>query len=232
MAPLKFSVVIPSKTASNLIPCVEALRKHEPGARIIIIDDGLALSAEELQFLSQSTIRGDWAFGPKPFIFARNVNVGIRAAGELAYADGVVILNDDAILQTPGGFSLLAQSAEDNPEYGLIASTCNNVGNRNQWPRGVGLREDPRIVCFVAVYIPRSTIDAVGLLDERFTGYGFEDDDYCYRVRQAGLKIGIHDGCYVDHGSLKSTFRGDPRAGANLEAGRKIFVEKWGAHPL
>lgn len=166
--------------------------------------------------------------GAKPFVYARNVNLGIVAAG----TDDVVLLNDDAILQTPGGFSLLQRAAQEHPEYGVIASTCNNVGNRNQWPQGVGLREDPRIVCFVAVLIPRRTIDLVGMLDERFVGYGFEDDDYCYRVRQAGLKIGIHDGCFVDHGSLRSTFRCNPSAPADLTLGRQIFIEKWGIYPL
>ena len=33
------SVVIPSKTDSNFLACAEAVRKHEPEARIILIDD-------------------------------------------------------------------------------------------------------------------------------------------------------------------------------------------------
>lgn len=218
------SVIIPSKTAANLIPCVEAVRKNEPNAAILIVDDGVDPDA---------VVGKPWgpcAFlpGKKPFVFARNVNIGINAAAE----DDVVVLNDDALLRTPGGFSLLQREAQLHPEFGIIAASASNTGNVNQRPRGIGLRTDPRMVCFVAVLIPRRTIDAVSLLDERFTGYGFEDDDYCLRVRRAGLKIGIHDGCYVDHGSLKSTFRGDPRTGANLAVGHRIFVRKWGAHPL
>jgi len=88
----------------------------------------------------------------------------------------------------------------------------------------------------VCVLIPRRTIETVGLLDERFGGltangqriYGWDDNDYCRRVRNAGLKIGIHDGCYVDHGSLKSTFRGDPRAAGDISAGRELYLAKWG----
>jgi GT2 family glycosyltransferase len=52
------------------------------------------------------------------------------------------------------------------------------------------LREDPRMVCFIAVLIPRRTIEAVGLLDEDYDCYSHQDDDYCHRVRKAGLKIG------------------------------------------
>lgn len=217
------AVVIPSKTASNLVACVAGVQKHDPAAQVIVIDDGLDLNGSEGW---ESPIK--LVPGKRPFIFSRNVNIGIAEAGD---AD-VVVLNDDAILKTPGGFSLLQEAAREHPEYGVISSTCNMVGNRNQWPKGHGLRGDPRIVCFVAVLIPRRTIDSVGLLDERFTGYGHEDDDYCYRVRRAGLQIGIHDGCYVDHGSLRSTFRGDPKTPANLTIGRQIFVEKWGSYPL
>lgn len=229
---LSLSVIIPSKSRGNVVECLHAVRRYEPEAWRIVIDDGITPS------LAEQACDGLYEIalpGVKPFVYARNVNLGIVAAG----SDDVILLNDDALLQTFDGFSLLQQAAREHPEYGVIGATCNNVGNRNQWPQGVGLREDPRIVCFVAVLIPRRTIEAVGLLDERFSFdeqgrrcYGFEDDDYCLRVRRAGLKIGIHDGCFVDHGQLKSTFRGDPSAPADLSVGMKIFVEKWGSHPL
>lgn len=221
------SVIIPSRVESNILACVRAVRAHEPTARIFVIDDGIVpLSAENAEFLNAAVTRLP---GIKPFCFSRNMNIGIRAAGD----DDVVLLNDDAILETPGGFGLLQKAAAENPEYGLIASTTNNVGNRNQLPGRPGLRMDPRMACFVAVLIPRSTINAVGLLDERFTAYGFDDDDYCLRVRMALLKIGILNECFVDHRSLKSTFRELTRtASERFGSGRDIFVEKWGAHPL
>jgi hypothetical protein len=212
------TVIIPSKTLSNARPCVEAVRSLEPGARTIVVDDGI----DDIRNL------GEVIPGKKPFIFSRNINIGIRAAGR----DDVLLLNDDAILKTHGGFSLLQKTAAERPEFGIIASTTNNVGSNNQKPRGIGLRQDPRMVCFIAVLIPRTTLDRIGYLDERFTAYGFEDDDFCYRVRRAGLQIGIHDGCFVDHASLKSAFRGDPKVSAQLDGGRKIFIDKWGAYPL
>jgi hypothetical protein len=36
---MNLSVSIPSRTASKLVPCVEAVRRHEPEARIVIVDD-------------------------------------------------------------------------------------------------------------------------------------------------------------------------------------------------
>lgn len=213
-------VIIPSKTSSNLFPCVAAVAQREPSAQIVVVDDGLDRIPGNV----------DAIHGEKPFVFSRNVNIGIRHALEAYGGRGVIVMNDDAILETPLGFNLMANAAAEHPEYGIIGSTCNNVGQRNQWRReGEELRFEPRMVCFVCVYIPRTTLSTVGLLDEQFTGYGFEDDDYCVRVRKAGLKVGIHDGCYVDHGSLVSTFRGKPMAPGQLNEGRRIFKQKWGA---
>lgn len=230
---MAFTVIVPSRNPTNLAACVKALRNNEPKARIKVVWD-LSRGNNHLQYevaesLGLYAYDGDIIEVEDPFIFAKSINTGIRNSCNW---DDIVILGDDGLLQTPGGFSLLESEAEAHPEYGIISATMNNVGNRNQWPQGIGLREEPRVACFVAVYIPRSTIDAVGLMDERFTAYGFDDDDYCLRVRRAGLKIGIHDGCYVDHGSLTSTYRGNPDAPANLHDGLKIFVDKWGSHPL
>lgn len=232
---MSFSVVILSKLASNLIPCVRAVQRNEPdlaATRIIVVNDGARAEAEE-------EIPGIWwTEGEKPFVFARNANRGIQ----IAEPDDVVLLNDDAILETPGGLTRLAQATEAHPGYGLFAATCNNVGNPNQFRlngggihgagiRGgllEGLRDEPRMVCFVCVYIPRRTIELIGLLDESFIGYGCEDDDYCLRVRRAGLKIGILDSCYVDHGSLRSSFRGAAGAGGDFRPNLQRFIQKWG----
>jgi GT2 family glycosyltransferase len=215
-----FSVIIPSKTDRNLRACVAAVRAAGETSRIIVADDfdgpvGLPRNYEPV----------DWQKGVKPFVFSRNVNIGIEAAN----GDDVILLNDDALLKTPHGFTAIERIAAAHPEYGVIASACHNVGNRRQWPQKVGLREEPRMVCFVCVYIPRRTIETVGLLDERFVGYGCDDDDYCLRVTRAGLKIGIFDGCYVDHASLNSAFRGRALSAGDYRGNLKIFADKWGA---
>lgn len=222
------SIIIPSRNVANLLPCLRALRACDPHLRAIVVDDGIDRSAIDVgeRFVDVLEV----IEGEKPFVFARNVNHGIQVAGN----DDVVILNDDALLQTHGGFSLLQQTAEQHPEFGVISAACNNVRNRNQWPQNIGPREDPRMVCFVAVLIPRRTIEAVGLLDQQFVGYGCDDDDYCLRVRRPGpngqlsLKIGIHDGCYVDHGSLTSTYRGVPTASGDYQKNMSLFINKWG----
>jgi GT2 family glycosyltransferase len=220
-----FSVVILSKNVVNLTACCYAIREHEPGLgrRVIVVDDGIP----EDWFDSEAT---EVLSGEKPFIFARNANIGLRHAFEVQGADGVVLLNDDALLQSPSGFSTLEQAAKEHPEYGIIGVTTNVTGQRMQFrlPRPIGLRTVPHIA-FVGVYIPRRTVEKVGYLDERYClDYGVEDRDYCEAVARAGLKIGVHDHCYVDHGSLVSSFRGDPKTPASFQKNQALFNEKWG----
>jgi hypothetical protein len=222
---MSLSVIIPTKTTSNFLPCAEAVRRHEPSARIIFVDDGMDLSwlprKDLMPYMGLS--------GKKPFIFSRNCNKGIEFAGD----DDVVLLNDDAILESPSGFSAMQEVAGRREDFGVISAVTNIAGNPAQLrshatvPGGYYPAAD-KTVAFVCVFIPRRTIAAVGLLDERFSAYGYDDDDYCKRVRDVGLKVMIFDGCFVDHGSLRSTFRGDPSAPANLAAGAAIYRDKWG----
>lgn len=264
------AVIIPSANHENLATCLAAVQRHEPYLGCITVWSGMhcpfcrsqKISTAESGRYVCTCVNGSKGFGvtrfrqldmlpsivmeaPMPFCFAKSVNAGILEAQAISAPEGFLILNDDALLKTPGGFSLLAWAAREHPEYGIIAATTNVVGNENQRPlaNSRGLREDPRMVCFVAVYIPKRTIDRLvhfekmnpdiqqgspGLLDERLVYYGVDDDDYCLRIRKAGLMVGIHDGCFVDHGSLKSSYLAAPEHQRDFKPNLRIFIEKWG----
>lgn len=217
------SVIIPSRTLSNLTPCVDAVQCHDYNDDIIVVWDRSrqndVLPATHDYRVSEVKT---------PFIYSRSCNVGIEAAGQ----NDVILLNDDAMLRTMGGFTAMQRQAYEHPEFGIIAAVTNVTGQEHQMPHSVGLREVPRMVCFICVLIPRRTIDKVGLLDEDFIGYGYDDDSYCLQVRQHGLKVGVFDHCFVDHSSLQSTFRGEQYPSAAFEENRQIFVRKYGSHPL
>lgn len=213
------SVVIPSRTYGNLLACASAVRINDPDVNIILVDDGIGV--ENFSAPVDLVVQGD-----KPFIFARNCNLGIAAAG----ADDVILLNDDALVEMEDQLTRMQELTYEHPEYGLISAACNNVGNTNQNRKTEdSLRDEPRMVCFVCVLIPRRTIETVGFLDEEFTGYGYDDDSYCLRVRRAGLKIGIYDGCSVDHKSLPSTYRSLNYPSEAFERNRLVFERKYGA---
>lgn len=221
---MKLAVVIPSASVRNLEQCLAALTKAEPAMPVVVVSDGLDLGALVALRFPNATVTS----GIKPFVFARNINIGIGAAGEWYEPEGFILLNDDALVQTPGGFTALGEEADARPDYGIISAVTNSAGNPNQYSRGSGFRDEPGMVCFVCVLITASALKRAGSLDERFTAYGWEDNDFCRRVRECGLRIGISESCFVDHLSLTSSFRGQPRASGDISKGAEIYRAKWG----
>lgn len=218
----RFRVVILSATFRNLKGAVLSVLQREPTldpAEIIVVDDGAR--EKWLPELPQVT----WIPGVKPFIFARNANLGFFAAGD----SDVILMNDDARLKTAEGFTRLSDIAVANPRMGVISAAIDGfIGNLEQKPKGIGLREDKRVVAFVCVYIPRSVYLKVGTLDERFVGYGGEDMDYCDRAMKAGLGLGIADQCVVTHGEVPSTYRTRPDFKALFDQNMDIWRKKKG----
>ncbi len=219
-----FHVVILSNVADNLRGCLDSILRNEPTLprdRIVVVDDGAREDCEK-EYPGITWLRGE-----KPFVFARNANIAIRHC-----PNDVILLNDDARLETKYGFSSMGFATKAREEVGITSAAIRGfVGNKNQEPWGLeaGMRKEPRNVAFVCVYIPRDTIERIGVLDERFTGYGFEDNDYCHRVKINDLFIMIYDGCVVEHNSTenKSTYRVKPNVTYLMEESRKIFSAKW-----
>jgi GT2 family glycosyltransferase len=227
-----YSVILPSKQSVNLESCVRTIRAAGEDCRIIVIDNGLEVRRPDCEYIEYTG----------PFVFSKACNIGISAAGQ----DDVILLNDDALLKTYLGFRALSHACHSFG-YGAMCPgfTHGSVGTINLVNRGRGeLREEKVMLVFACVYISRSTIDRVGLLDERFAvnaggpgarGYGLEDDDYSLRIRQAGLKLAVYDGVLVDHlpesTGLKSTFRHDPDHPHDVRAHEDLFAEKHGHWP-
>lgn len=227
---MNFSVVIPSRNPDNLKACLDSIFENEPllrqkPKRICVVDDGRPGAMK----LTGNWPKIRWARGDDPFVFSSNVNIGI---GRSDYRWPVILLNDDTRLLTRWGFSELAATSLEHPNYGVISAAITDaVGNLEQMPTNSGtLRPTDKTVCFVAVLLSYDCLYGhcngdVGRLDERFADYGFDDDDYCLRVRRAGMKVGISDRCIVEHGKLPSSYRGFGHR--SLEENRRRFNEKW-----
>lgn len=215
-----YKVVILSASGSNLVACVNSVLQNEPNLtpdRIVVVDDGAAAEA-------QSTLAGvHWVSGIKPFVFARNANLGIREAGS-----DVILLNDDARLITHEGFTRLSREVYARPKPGIYSPGIHGlVGNPHQSPRtSGGFRPEGGTLAFVCVYIMKDVYDRLGPLDEQFIGYGYEDNDYSARCLAAGFELGIWDGCVVDH-SGHSTYRTRRDLHLLIAQNRKLFERKW-----
>jgi len=227
-----FAVVICSKYEQNLRHSMAALTRNEhmDDGRIIVVDDGAGTGA------ARADLPGvQWVPGKAPFSFPRNVNIGIRRAWEtLGEGCDIILMNDDAQLTTKNGFSLLREicyaETGRGEKVGMIAPSCDDVGCVAQKVSGSqDLRYYP-MVCFVTVYLRAAMLHDIGLLEEAFPGYGYDDNDMCIRAGQEGWKIAITERVFMDHATLPSSFRVIERKDFEnrYRAGAEAFQLKWG----
>jgi len=93
------------------------------------------------------------------------------------------------------------------------------------------ISDAPDFSCFM---LKKDAIDKVGFFDERFFPAYFEDNDYHYRIRLAGLRASkIHRALYFHYGSRTIKEGKDIRIHADLgyAANRDYYKEKWGGKP-
>jgi GT2 family glycosyltransferase len=117
----------------------------------------------------------------------------------------------------PGWLWALVRALRQDPRLGLVGPTANAVGNEARvrtgydsldemlaWAEKRTWRKEGRgfsvpMLAFFCAAIRREVWEEVGELDEGF-GLGlFEDDDYCRRLRWAGLRLRVRSDAFVHH---------------------------------
>lgn len=197
-------------------PCLETLLKTtDPNLHeIILVDNGS--TDETLEWIEEQRTHH-----PQLKLFANKKNLGFAAGNnrglQQALGDVIILLNNDTLLP-PGWIEPLITPFEEHPTLGLLGPVTNHIGSFQQitlpgydtthtWQdaairymkRHSGTLIDIPSICFFCVAISRRCLDSVGLLDEQFRCGNFEDDDYCARVLQHGLRIAYTDASFVWH---------------------------------
>ncbi|RMF02725.1 MAG: glycosyltransferase family 2 protein [Chloroflexi bacterium] len=204
MAPPLASVIILSYNGlAYLGPCLSAVLKQDyPNFEVIVVDNGSTDGSAELvaeQFPQVKLIRNDYNMG-----FAGGNNVGLRAAT----GDVLVLLNQDTVVDE-GWLTALVKSLQD-PTVGIVGckirypnGAIQHAGAYISETRGVvshiGRNEadtgqydqpqDVELVTGAALALSRQTLLKIGPLDEGFAPAYYEDCDWCFRARAAGLRV-------------------------------------------
>ncbi|MEX2613856.1 MAG: hypothetical protein WD380_09785 [Gaiellaceae bacterium] len=142
--------------------------------------------------------------------FAVNVNIGLRlASGEYV----AVVTNDTRVVE--GDFYDLCVSGTVTSPFVLEKPGIDPGGFHGAF--------------WVA---PRQVLDTVGLLDERFEGAFFEDDDYLERLRRARIPTKQIASVRVWSRRIGLTMSKLPDKGQGwLAKNERRFEEKWGWVP-
>lgn len=239
-------VVVPSRTDEYLEGLLRSLDSLEgvmdAGWQCVVADNGLSAEFRQ-RWQRHLDPRCQFTQTPQPFCFAAAIN---GAVALLPNSADILILNDDATVVTNLWCRRSVQLLQ-GPEYaryGLISLAIDGgVGNPEQkhvlWSQDApAVTETAKTLCFVAVLVRRAAWNAVGPLDERFASYGFDDDDYCRRMRLAGWLCGVTQRIVVAHGhnsaghsSSYMRYHGQDGMDRLFHENQGRYIEKWGGPP-
>jgi GT2 family glycosyltransferase len=198
--------------------CVESLFKHtqDINFELIFVDNGSTKDKtkeylEELkaQHSNIKTIYNDENLG-----FACANNQGI----EISEGEYVLLLNNDVIL-SDGWLDKLLLALKSDKKTGMIVPCTNHASGRQKVVFEANVEDDDliqeyakntlvkkagswisvdRVIGF-CMLIKREVLFKVGVLDEMFGPGGYEDYDYCMRIKQAGYNIVIAEDTFIFH---------------------------------
>lgn len=229
------SIIIPTKTEKLITSCVKHIQDNlgeffRGDVEILVVDDGLPPGVvNNLQANGARVVAGE-----KPFVFARNVNVGLKTR---QLNSDVLLLNDDARILTPGYLQALYDAAQGFDVVCPSITDARSVGQRLQVhnPREAHNLITPvpigTMLCFVAVFFKAKVLQRVGGLDERYDGYGHEDDDWCKRAWLLNCSMGVCHQVRVEHGDgvrkYSSTYATVPNYTELSQRNREHLKRKW-----
>ena len=219
-------IVIPMRDGLELIrTCVESLaRTTYRNVRVLILDNGSS-DAATLEWLASRPASGRIATRvlrlPNPpgqgFNFSRLVNAGVAALD----TEFVLLLNNDTKVLAPQWLSVLMGYGQ-MPGVGAVGAMLlypdgsvqhAGVYHSGRPPDYVGHRhrggrpdaEELRLACNVSavtaacMLVRISVFLTVGGFDTENLAVAYNDVDFCYRVRRAGLRIVFAPGAVLQH---------------------------------
>lgn len=245
--PLVSIIVVTYNNIDFTKDCLFSIEQHSQYQKLEIIVVDNASSDTTPDFLRK------WQHKESEFtkkIILNSDNKGFAAANNqgLSIAEGqyLTLLNNDTYV-TPGWIRTLLSHLKADKTIGLIGPVTNNIGNQAkiniQYPdiktmleisahhtrNHIGERFQLKTAAFFCVMMPRHVYELIGPLDEAFGLGFFEDDDYCRRIEQKGLRIMCAEDVFIHHhlsasfDKIKQTHRQ-----ALFEKNKTIYEKKWG----
>ncbi|MBN37170.1 MAG: hypothetical protein CMI29_01770 [Opitutae bacterium] len=242
---LLYSVIIISHNnfENTTHGALESLARDEKGdelREVIVIDNGSDdLTCDQLRQVHLPSFKPRLIFNESNLGFPKAVNIGVKEAK----GQYLILLNSDTRVM-PGAMLKLVRELEENPDYGAISPVTNSAGNEQHilmhddepekilksaknWTQNAcpNLLISQRLD-FCCVAISKQTFGKIGLLDEDFSPGYFEDFDYCIRLTNNNLKMGVLETAFVYHEGGAS-FSEKPKSTRELiKTNKKKIIKK------
>ena len=230
----RVAIVIPTRDRVHLLrQCIESIERLSSYAHysITIVDNDSTLP-ETLRYLDEGSHRVVRV--PGHFNYSKLINAGRRSVE----ADFLLTLNNDIVVRSPDWIEALLEQAQ-RPEVGVVGGRLLypdgrtqhegiGVGNLSDASTAInldagwlgGIIRDVSAVTGACQMSRLDVFDAVGGYDESLQ-VGYNDVDYCLRVRQLGYLV-----VYTPHAELMH-HEGATRGPLSPAADERIFHDRW-----
>ena len=234
-------IVVTREALDQTRRCLEALRRASDArhpTELLFVDNGSTDGTAE--YLEQQ---------PDVTLIRNGENLGAPHARNQAipHARGEqVVFMDSDVMVTAGWLRRLLFHAEVDARSGVVGCLCDRAAHAQQLdytgpdtPEALDAfareRADTHpqkfrfqeLLTSFLVLVRREVLDEIGGFDERFTPWGFEDDDFSLRAHLAGFRNRVALDVFVRHEGYGGK-KAERHAGL-LERNWTKFAEKWGA---
>ena len=217
----KVSIVIPVKNSGEQIKHTinSILKSTDYNYEIILIDGMSTDGTSEVLDIYAKQYKQIKVFHVETNGIASAINYGIKKSGN----NDVYLTQDDVIFNRLYGrdwLELIVKASQDE-KIGLITTLKGGGISGKDYIEGL-----PWAGTW-SLFIPRRTINKIGLFDENFDpGYG-DDIDYSYRVQKEGLILAQID-FWVDHHRLGQHLDNSEKSEELKKEHSKYFRKKFG----
>jgi GT2 family glycosyltransferase len=185
----KVSIVILNWNGKGLVrDCIHSIKKNTvyPNFEIIVVDNGSRDgSVEMLMEMKQKGVIQKLVLNKENTGFAAGNNQGFEIASGKYY----FMLNNDTLV-TKGWLEAAVNLLESSPKIAAVGLRMIDKENWEKKDFALGNDREKLTVCGGAMLLRKSVVKEIGLLDAKhFSPVYGEEQDWCYRARNAGYRM-------------------------------------------
>jgi GT2 family glycosyltransferase len=232
---VKTDIILPFHNGVDmLIRCLGALSAARMDANVFLVDDGSEMAERQRaqRAVNALSLPVTWINSPRRLKFVKAVNL----AWQRCTSPVVVILNSDTVPPA----DLLAQltsTLDDDPRLAAVAPTSNNPVDlyqhrlRKLAPHSGQSNDITNVPYLTAMCLAIRRYAVAGpVFDPAYSPGYFEDLDLSCRLRSAGWRLSVVEGCRIRHQG-KGTFGRDPERAAIVSKNYSRFASRWSHLP-